>query len=293
MNETRKRGADRNPMDSGVARIATALGAARAEERPAIAAFLTAGFPDRQRFVGLLDAAAEAADLVEIGVPFSDPMADGVTIQEASRIALAGGASLGWVLEAVSLRLSTTPLLLMSYLNPLLARGLRRLAAEAPAAGIAGFIVPDLPLEEGPAFASLCDGQGLALVQMVTPVTPETRLRALCEASRGFVYAVTSTGTTGGSAPASAETLAYLDRVRRGSRLPVLAGFGVRTGSQIAALAAHADGVIVGSALVEAIGKGVDPGAFLRRLREEAAAPEAHGSGGSQASGASGRGGAS
>jgi len=256
---------------SGRARITAAIDAARAARRPAIAAFLTGGYPHPDRFDALLDATAAAADLVEIGVPWSDPMADGATLQEASRVALAAGATLPLILEAARRRRAGgPPLLLMSYLNPLLARGLRRLASDARAASIAGFIVPDLPCEEGAPFRRLCDDEGLALVQMVTPATPDDRLAAIGRASRGFLYAVTATGTTGGTVAAGVSTLDYLDHVRARAPLPVLAGFGVRTGRQVRDLAPHCDGVIVGSALVEAIGRGEDPGRFLRRLREEA-----------------------
>jgi tryptophan synthase alpha chain len=256
---------------SGSARIAAAIDAARGARRPAMAAFLTGGYPHPDRFDALLDATAAESDLVEIGVPWSDPMADGATIQEASRVALAAGATLPFILEAARRRRpGGPPVLLMSYLNPLLARSLRRLASEARAASIAGFIVPDLPCEEGAPFRRLCDDEGLALVQMVTPATPDDRLEAIGRASRGFLYAATATGTTGGTVAAGAGTLDYLDRVRAKAPLPVFAGFGVRTGRQVRDLAPHCDGVIVGSALVEAIGRGEDPGRFLRRLREEA-----------------------
>lgn len=248
--------------------------AIRKAPAPALVAFLTAGFPDRDRFASLLARVAAAADVVEIGVPFSDPMADGVTIQRSSRVALEQGVDLRFILETVAAAGLAAPVLLMSYLNPLLAYGLERLAAEAVAAGVAGFIVPDLPLEEcGPLRAALAP-RGLALVQLVTPVTPAPRLERLCRESDGFVYAVTVTGTTGGSsqkeAGARARLASYLDRVRAVSPRPVCAGFGIRTPEQVAALAGHADGVIVGSALIEEIEAGRDPAAFLHSLRKEA-----------------------
>jgi len=256
---------------AGGTRIAAAIDAARAARRPAIAAFLTGGYPHPDRFDALLDATTAASDLVEIGVPWSDPMADGATLQEASRVALLAGTTLSFILAATRRRRpGGAPLLLMSYLNPLLAHGLRRLAIDARAASIAGFIVPDLPCEEGVPFRRLCDDEGLALVQMVTPATPDGRLGEIGRASRGFLYAVTATGTTGGTAAAGAGMFDYLDRVRAAAPLPVLAGFGVRSGRQVRDLAPHCDGVIVGSALVEAIGRGEDPGRFLHQLREEA-----------------------
>jgi tryptophan synthase alpha chain len=252
--------------NGGAVRLERAIRAATAAGRPAFAAFLTAGFPRRAGFDALVRDAAAAADVVEIGVPFSDPMADGVTLQRTSRAALAGGVDLGWILEVASTCANGAPMVLMSYLNPLLAYGARRLVHEAGAAGLSGFVVPDLPHEESLPFRDLCDAAGLALVPMVTPVTPEPRLRTIAAAGRGFLYAVTSTGTTGGAAVPESGVLQYLDRVRAVSPAPVLAGFGIRTAAQVRALAGHVDGVIVGSALAEAIERGESPGTFLRGL---------------------------
>ena len=236
---------------------------------PALIAFMTAGYPRRQQFASSLCAIADAADVVEIGVPFSDPMADGKTIQRSSRVALEQGVTLDWILaELATLRgRLSAPLLLMSYLNPLLSRGLARLAADARRAGVAGFIVPDLPFEEGTELRTALDAEGIAVVQMVTPVTPPARIAMLARESRGFVYAVAMTGTTGSGAAISGELPAYLARVRQVSRVPVCAGFGIRSAAQFAELAGHADGVIVGSALVEVLERGEDPAAFLEGLR--------------------------
>ena len=155
----------------------------------------------------------------------------------------------------------------MSYLNPLLAFGVTALAERARRAGVAGFIVPDLPLDESSELREALDTQGLALVQMVTPVTEPARLRQLCEGSQGFVYAVTMTGTTGKNVAVPEEVLRYLDRVRTLSAVPVCAGFGIRSREQVARLRAHVDGVVVGSALVEVLERGEDPGAWLGALR--------------------------
>ena len=155
----------------------------------------------------------------------------------------------------------------MSYRNPLLAFGLGRLADGAARAGVAGFIVPDLPLEESAELRSALEPRGIALVQMVTPLTGPERLRALCAASRGFVYAVTMTGTTGRNVAVPDEVLGYLDRVRASSPIPVCAGFGIRSRAQVERLTGHVDGVVVGSALVEALERGEDPAAWLEALR--------------------------
>ena len=249
-------------------RISAAIRAAGTGGEPALVAYLTAGFPRRATFRDELRALAAVADVIEIGVPFTDPMADGVTIQRASLAALAQGVSLGWILaELEALGGIDVPLLLMSYLNPLLAFGMTALAERAARAGVSGFIVPDLPLDESSELRAALAPSELALVQMVTPVTEPARLAQLCAGSEGFVYAVTMTGTTGANVAVPQEVLAYLDRVRARSPVPVCAGFGIRSREQVARLAGHVDGVIVGSALVEVLERGEDPAAWLRQLR--------------------------
>jgi tryptophan synthase alpha chain len=196
-------------------------------------------------------------------------MADGITIQRASRAAIERGVTLRWILAELARRdfELASPVLFMTYLNPLLAFGYEALAARAAEVGVAGFIVPDLPYEERGPLAAALDPHGLALVQLVTPATPADRLEMICAGSQGFVYAVTKTGITGAGGALPAELASYLDRVKRASPLPVCAGFGVRDAAQVRSIGAHADGVIVGSALVEALERGADPGAFLRALR--------------------------
>jgi len=230
---------------------------------------MTAGFPDRAGFAQSLRSIAAEADVVEIGVPFSDPMADGATIQRASFAALQGGFTLPWLLQELETMQPRpqAPVLLMSYLNPLLAFGLERLPEAAAKAGVSGFIIPDLPYEESADMRAALDRVGIALVQMVTPVTPAARLKMLCEASQGFVYAVTMTGTTGKAVAVPDEVLAYMDRVRAVSPVPVCAGFGIRNVEQVARMQGHVDGVVVGSALVEVLERGEDAAAFLRALK--------------------------
>jgi len=253
--------------------VSAAIHAAARQGRPALVGFLTAGFPTRQGFKANLTAVAGVCDVVEIGVPFTDPMADGTTIQRASYVALANGVTLPWILEELgAMKGHGKPVLLMSYLNPLLSLGLDALPRAAAAAGVAGFIVPDLPFEESGDLKRALGLEGLALVQMVTPVTPPERLAMLCRGAQGFVYAVTMTGTTGApkapTADVPAEVLEYMDRVKRCSSVPVCAGFGIRSRQQVASFAGHVDGVVVGSALVEVLERGQDVRAFLRSLRE-------------------------
>jgi len=249
-------------------RLRSALARDVGKGNPAVVAYVTAGFPEPSEFLSVLRAVASAADAVEIGVPFSDPMADGVTIQRSSQVAIEKGVSLTWILDELARRdfELASPVLLMSYLNPLLAFGLDALARRAGEVGVSGFIVPDLPYEESAPFAAALEPHGLALVQMVTPGTPPERLRRLCAASQGFVYAVTRTGVTGDAA-LPPETAEYLSAVKAASKLPVCAGFGVRRSDQVTLLGKHADGVVVGSALVEVLERRADPGVFLRSLK--------------------------
>jgi tryptophan synthase alpha chain len=249
--------------------ISAAIRAAGAQGRPAVVGFMTAGFPDRAHFRNDLAAIAHEADVVEIGIPFTDPMADGMTIQRASYAALQGGFTLPWLLQELRAMQPPpqAPLLLMSYLNPLLAFGLDRLPEAAARAGVCGFIIPDLPFEESADMRAALDRVGLALVQMVTPVTPAPRLKLLCEASQGFVYAVTMTGTTGKSVAVPDDVLTYMDAVRAVSPIPVCAGFGIRSAEHVKRMKGHVDGVVVGSALVEVLERREDPAAFLRSLK--------------------------
>ena len=251
-----------------IERIVLALRGAAKQGQPALVAFLTAGYPSRAQFREHLTEVASEADVVEIGVPFTDPMADGVTIQRSSEAALRAGVTLSWILEELQLMPPVkTPLLLMSYLNPLLAFGLERLARRAAGAGVCGFVVPDLPLDESAVLRSALEPHHLALVQMVTPVTGPERLAKLAAASQGFVYAVTMTGTTGQKAAAPAEIAAYLERVRAVATLPVCAGFGIRSREQIERLRGQVDGVVVGSALVKVLERGESAQQWLAALR--------------------------
>jgi tryptophan synthase alpha chain len=249
-------------------RLADAVRAASTRGEPAIVAFMTAGFPRKEQFREHLLMVASESDVVEIGVPFTDPMADGMTIQRSSQAALKQGVSLKWILsELGSMQRPAAPLVLMSYLNPLLQYGYAALAADAAAAGVCGFIVPDLPFDEGDELRTALAAEGVALVQMVTPVTTSARLQQVCEASEGFVYAVTMTGTTGKNVAVPDTVIDYLKSVTAISPVPVCAGFGIRSHEQVEKLRGHVAGVVVGSALVEVLERGEDPRPWLRALR--------------------------
>jgi tryptophan synthase alpha chain len=248
--------------------LADAVRAASKRGEPAIVAFMTAGFPRKEQFREHLLMVASESDVVEIGVPFTDPMADGMTIQRSSQAALKQGVSLRWILsELRSMQRPAAPLVLMSYLNPLLQYGYAALAADAAAAGVSGFIVPDLPFDEGGDLRAALAAEGVALVQMVTPVTTLARLQQVCAASEGFVYAVTMTGTTGKNVAVPDTVIDYLKTVTAKSPVPVCAGFGIRSREQVEKLRSHVAGVVVGSALVEVLERGEDPRPWLRALR--------------------------
>ena len=237
-------------------RIGERFDALRAEGRKAFVGFVTAGDPSLDRTVEIAWAMERAgADVLELGVPFSDPLADGPVIQRASERALSRGTTLALVLEAVRrIRArSELPLLLFSYMNPLLRYGLERLAADAVAAGADGVLVTDLPPEEAGEWIAIARRAGLDTVFLAAPTSPDDRLRKVAEVSRGFVYAVSRTGVTGEQDALSDDGAALVARLRACTRLPIVLGFGVKTPEHVRAVAAVADGVVVGSAIVRCL----------------------------------------
>lgn len=250
---------------NGGERIAAAIHAAPGG---ALCAYLVAGYPTPEAFPDLLAAVSVVADLVEIGVPFSDPIADGPVIQEAGFAALGNRISLSWIFDLLEdLAPLPAPHLLMGYYNPFLSFGRDRLAARLATAGTAGLIVPDLTPEEGSGLHEAIGEAGVGMIRMVTPATPGDRLAKLGRLTDGFLYAVTTTGTTGGNLAFPPDLIAYLDRARDSTTAPLLAGFGVREPGQVKQLADHVDGVIVGTALIDAINRGLDPAEWLADLR--------------------------
>ena len=250
-------------------RIGAALTAANEDGRTGLVPFITAGYPDTVTFTSSLQAIADVGDVVELGVPFSDPMADGMTIQRSSFAAIENGVTLTWIFEQLDQVRGEidAPLVMMSYLNPLLAFGYDKLARRARDTGVCAFIVPDLPYEESAEIAAALETEGVGLIQLVTPATPDDRLKVLANASRGFLYAVTITGITGSDSGLPGDLAGYLDKVSAASPLPVCAGFGIRTADDVKNVGKHAAGAIVGSALVEVLERGEDPADYLRHLR--------------------------
>jgi tryptophan synthase alpha chain len=236
-----------------VGRIAARLAQSKEEGRPAFVAFLTAGDPSLDRTVSAaLELEAAGVDVLELGVPFSDPLADGPVIQRSSERALSRGVTLARVLDVVReiRRKSQLPLVLFSYLNPLLQRGLERVAAEAAKAGVDGVLVTDLPPEEGEAWIAAARAAELDTIFLASPTSPDDRLRRVAEASRGFVYAISRTGVTGERQALSDDARPLVARLRALTRVPVALGFGISTPEQVKEAAAAADAVVVGSALV-------------------------------------------
>jgi tryptophan synthase alpha chain len=222
----------------------------------ALIPFITGGDPDLATTGALVRALAEAgADLVEIGVPFSDPIAEGPVIEAADERALAAGASVDRLFDLVTeLRTDLDlPLVFMTYYNPIFAYGVERFLARCAASGLDGLIVPDLPFEERPELAGPCRAHGLDLVAMVAPTTSDERITAIAQASEGFLYCVSSLGVTGVRSELGDHAARLITRVRRVSDIPCAVGFGISTPAQAQAMATHADGVIVGSALVRLI----------------------------------------
>ena len=234
-------------------RIGARFARCRAEGRPAFVAFLTAGDPSLERTVeAALDLDRAGADVLELGVPFSDPLADGPVIQRASERALARGVTLPSVLEAVRRirERSDLPLLLFSYFNPLLQHGLERLVGEAKGAGVDGVLVTDLPPEEAGEWVMAARAVDLDTIFLASPTSPPDRLRRVAEASRGFVYAISRTGVTGERQALSEDARPLVERLRVLTDVPVALGFGLSTPEQVREAGAVADGVVVGSALV-------------------------------------------
>jgi tryptophan synthase alpha chain len=240
---------------AGADRIAAAF--ASHGRRAALMPYLMGGFPDVEasRAIGLACADA-GADLVELGIPFSDPLADGPVIHAAGTHALAAGVTPGDVLGVCETLAGRLPVMLMVYANLVLANGGTAFVDRAAAAGAAGLIVPDLPHDEAAEVRASCDARGLALVPLVAPTTTPERMREVGEDARGFVYAVSLTGTTGERAELPPELAETVERVRVAASVPVAVGFGIARAEQARAVAELADGVIVGSRLVRAAGEG-------------------------------------
>ncbi len=260
----------------GAEAIAAAFGSAREEGRAALMPYMMGGFPDQAGSVAIATAYADSGgDLIELGVPFSDPLADGPVIHAAASAALDAGATLSSVLETCAAVADRIPVALMVYSNMILAAGVESFAERAAAAGAAGVIVPDLPLGEAEEIGQALAVAGLAAIPLVAPTTPADRRERICEEASGFIYVVSDVGTTGERAEMPAELSALIDAVKHRAEVPVAVGFGIGSPEQAAEVGELADGVIIGSRLVRLVTEAEDIDAarlavsdFLGRTRD-------------------------
>lgn len=249
--------------------LAAAWAAAGREQRAALIPYLTAGHPDFAESLAALRVADELADIIEVGVPFSDPLADGATIQRSTFDALAQGMTLVRTLDLVRQAQLERPIVIFSYLNPILRYGVDRFLDDAAELGIAGLLLTDLPAGSDEELERAIRASPLALIRLVAPTTPDARLGAIVSAAEGFIYLIARLGVTGVSAAVDVGVGPAIARVRAHSELPVAVGFGISTPAQAAEVARVADGVVVGSALVDIVGREGAAGArrFLGALR--------------------------
>jgi tryptophan synthase alpha subunit len=260
----------------GLTEINAAFAKAKAEGRPALMPYWSLGYPDAETSLRVIEAIAKAgADMIELGVPFSDPLADGPVIQRANQIALDHGITVNRCIEiAASARDAgvTIPLFAMGYANPMLAHGESRYAEDWHRAQIDGLIVPDLPPEESDSLKRECDARGMGLVQFVAPTSTDERIQLAAFHATGFIYVVSVVGVTGARTSLAAGLREYVERVKaQANGTPVVVGFGISTREQVREIGQFADGVIVASALIRAAGDAPDPAQaaydFVKNLR--------------------------
>jgi tryptophan synthase alpha chain len=248
---------------SGLERIAAAFAAAKDENRAALMPYFTLGYPDPETSLNVVEAIAQAgADLIELGMPFSDPLADGPTIQHSTQVALEQGVNAAQCIEMVAelrTRGVMQPFMLMGYINPILAFGVECFVAEATEAGADGFIVPDLPPEEAAEIEIVCETRGRALVYLLAPTSPPERIKLLAGHTSGFLYLVSLLGVTGARDALPPHLADFVQQARAVAHTPLAVGFGISTPEQACAVGQLADGVIVGSALIRAAGQSADP----------------------------------
>jgi len=235
---------------------------ARQENRAAFIPYFPVGYPDYQSSLAVLRGLAEAgSDIIEVGVPFSDPLADGPTIQAATQRALENGITPRMCVEAIrTLREEgiQTPMVLMGYANPFMAYGYAQLLADAQAAGVDGFIVPDMPPDEASFFQSMVVKKDLALAHFLAPTSSPARIQLVAEQSRGYIYLVSVTGVTGARSTLPPDLIEHVEKIRAVSQQPVAIGFGIGTPEQAREVGGIADGIIVGSALIKAASEDID-----------------------------------
>ena len=260
---------------SGTERITAAFSRAQTKQTAAFMPYFTLGYPDAETSLDIIEAIAPYSDLLELGVPFSDPLADGPTVQHSTQVSLENGTTTAGCLEMVRelrRRGVETPVMLMGYVNPILAYGEEKYVQDAVAAGVDGFIVPDLPPEEAESFDSKVAEAGLALIPFLAPTSNPARIDRIAAEARGFIYMVSVTGVTGARSQMRFNLADFVNRVRGKTAVPLAVGFGISNPTQAAEVGQLADGVIVGSALINAVNAAEDkPEAavqFVKSLRD-------------------------
>lgn len=241
----------------------------RSPKESALIVYTMAGFPTFERSLKIIRTLANSgADMIEVGFPFSDPVADGPVIQLASAEALKQKLTFSSLFQGIQKLNLSIPVLLMSYLNPLLAFGIERIAREAKNTGFSGFIIPDLPVEEASPWQKVLHSNGMDLILLAAPTSSESRLKTIVQASTGFIYAVSLTGTTGARDQIPPSAIPFVRKLKRSSSKPVAVGFGISTPEQVNTLAKVADGVIVGSRIIHAILKNEALELLVRDLKK-------------------------
>ncbi|MDJ0754217.1 MAG: tryptophan synthase subunit alpha [Ardenticatenaceae bacterium] len=261
----------------GVDRISAAFTNAKQQQTAALMPYFTLGYPDMETSLDVVEAIAKHSDLLELGVPFSDPIADGPTIQESTQMALENGTTVtGCISMVKTLRAKgiDTPAMFMGYYNPILAYGQEAFVRDAAKAGVDGFIVPDLPPEEADELAELADKYGVALIYFLAPTSDESRIKLVAERARGFIYLVSITGITGTKEAVGGDLESLIAKIREYTDAPLAIGFGINTPDRAAEIGQIADGVIVGSALIKTVGqatvneKAREAGKFVESLQK-------------------------
>lgn len=260
---------------TGTDRITAAFKKAFTRQTAALMPYFTLGYPDAQTSLDIIEAIAPYSDLLELGVPFSDPLADGPTVQHSTQVALENGTTTAKCLEMVRelrRRGVQTPVMLMGYVNPILAYGEAAYVRDATAAGVDGFIVPDLPLEEAEDLDAMTAESGLSLIQFLAPTSNPSRIDRVTARARGFIYLASVTGVTGARSQLRADLEGFVNRVRAKTAVPLAVGFGISNPTQAAEVGQIADGVIVGSAFINAVNAADDKVAaavrFVQSLQE-------------------------
>ena len=244
-----------NEIGTGRDQIAIAFYNAQAKQTAALMPYFTLGYPDRQTSLDIIEAMAPYSDLIELGVPFSDPLADGPTIQNSTQVSLENGTTTAdclAMIQELRQRGITTPFLLMGYYNPILAYGQEAYVQVAAEMGANGFIIPDLPSEEADELEQLATNAGLAYIHMLAPTSNAERIRQVTARAKGFIYMVSITGVTGTGSSTQSDLSAFIARVRSQAQVPLAVGFGIKTPQHAADVGQLADGVIVGTAVIQA-----------------------------------------